>query len=349
MTNSSVIKGFGSDNHAPIHPNIIQSIIEANVGHAHSYGMDEWTQRLQQKIKLLFGPDTIGFLVFNGTAANILSLKTYTKTFHSVLCTDVSHINVDECGGPEIYGQFKLIPTTNLNGKIQIDQLSKCLVRKGDQHFSQPKGVSLTQPTELGTCYSIDELKKIIALAKQNNLFVHIDGARLANAAIHLKTSLKELTFDLNIDVLSLGGTKNGLMGAELVIFKNEAIADDFKFIRKQMAQLPSKTRFLAAQFLGYFENDLWLKLAQHCHTLAVYFKNKLTSETPYKCEYAVESNALFVKIPQSLVKHIRKHFFFYVWDESTFVCRLMISWDSTKDDVDSFINIMKNFKENSL
>lgn len=328
------MRGFGSDNHSGVHPEILQAITLANVDHTPSYGTDQFTEQCQDLFKKHFGKSCEVFFVFNGTAANVLSLKAMMKSHESCFVTDISHLNLDECGAPEFFAG-KLIPLKSHQGKLTVAELEKQLIRLGDQHYTQPRVVSLTQPTEVGTLYSIDEIQSITAWAKKNNLFVHMDGARFTNAIYKLNCSMQQLTTDLGIDVLSFGGTKNGLMFGEAVVILNPALAKDFKYIRKQAAQLPSKTRFIAAQFLAFFNNDLYLKIAKHSCDTAQYFVEQLSGKL--KINYPVQSNALFAEIPQPLVKKLRQKYFFYVWDEKTFECRLMTSWDTQKQDIEGF------------
>ncbi|QDK37635.1 low specificity L-threonine aldolase [Bdellovibrio sp. NC01] len=335
-------RGFGSDNHAGVHPLILASFAEANIEHAPSYGTDDWTEQAIEEFRKHFGKDAQVFFVFNGTAANVTALRALTRPYQSVLCSDVAHINVDECGAPEQMAGCKLIPVPSTNGKLSVAELEKYFIRRGDQHYSQAQVLSITQPTELGTTYSVEELTALITWAKDKKLFVHIDGSRLANAACFLKKSFKEITTDLGVDVVSFGGTKNGLLMGEAVIFLNKALAQDFKYIRKQSSQLPSKSRFIACQFISYFKNDLWksiadnsLKRAQELYTLVEGIPGVKLREKP-------QSNAVFATIPSTWVKPLREKYFFYVWDENTFECRWMTSWDTTPEDIQGFAQAIK-------
>lgn len=335
-------RGFGSDNHASVHPLILQALQNANHGHAHSYGLDDLTLAVEAKIKNLFGPQATCFFVYNGTAANILALKACNQIFNSVICSDVAHINVDECGGPEVYGGYKLVPLSSQNGKINLADIKKSFIRKGDQHFSQVKTISLTQPTELGTCYQLSELKDITDWAHQNQLYVHMDGARFANACQSMVCSFSQMTTELGIDVLSFGGTKNGLMMGEMVIFLNPKLAENFKFLRKQFGQLPSKSRYIAAQFLAYLDNNLWHEIATQSCSMAKLLEHQLKEFRQVEILYPVESNAVFAKFPKEKIKELRKNKFFYIWDENDFSARLMMSWDTQAQDVLEFIEQMK-------
>jgi threonine aldolase len=335
-------RGFGSDNHSGIHPLILQSLASANEGHAPSYGTDDLTNKAIQEFQKHFGKDAQVFFVFNGTAANVTALSALTRPYQSVLCADVAHINVDECGAPEMMGGFKLISVPSTNGKISVAELDKVFIRRGDQHFSQSQTLSITQPTELGTVYTLEELKTLITWAKERKLFVHIDGSRLSNAVVSLKTNFAALTTDLGVDAISFGGTKNGLMMGEAVIFPQKTLAQDFKYIRKQAGQLPSKSRFIAAQFLSYFTDNLWKKIAEHSLSMAQLMYAQVQGIPGVEVRSEPHSNAVFARIPQKWVKPLREKYFFYIWDENTFECRWMTSWDTTPEDIHGFTQALK-------
>ena len=329
------MRSFGSDNHSGVHPEIWQALADANVDHAPSYGTDIWSEQIQDRMQTLFDRPVKTFFVFNGTAANVCALKSMTRTWNSVLCSDVAHLNLDECGSPEALAGVKLIPIPSHHGKVSVENCQSHLVRRGDQHHSQVKVLSLTQPTELGTCYTVSELRELTEWAHGEKLLVHIDGARLANACYFLKTNLKEMLSQTSVDVVSLGGTKNGLLFGEAVVFLNSELAENFQFLRKQSGQLPSKTRFIAAAFSRYLSEDLYLHIAEHGHTMALRLAELVKSIPGVEITRPVQSNAVFAKIPQAWVKPLRKKFFFYVWDEATFECRWMCSFDTTLQDVD--------------
>lgn len=335
------MRGFGSDNHAGVHPEILKALLQANIEHAPSYGTDEESKKSIELFKEHFGSSAEVFYVFNGTAANVLALKSAIHSYQAVLCSDVSHINVDECGAPEFFAG-KLLPLPSINGKITLDQLTDSLIRQGDQHYAQAKIVSLTQPTELGTCYSIQEIKEIVNWAHSKNLYVHIDGARLCNALVELKCTLKELTTDLGVDIVSFGGTKNGFMMGEALVILNPKLATNMKYIRKQAAQLPSKTRFIAAQFSQYLSNELYLKIARHSCSMAEKLYQGLKEISCCEITQPRQSNAVFVKIPKELIKKLKDQYFFYVWDEKTFECRLMTSWDTQSSEIEGFLRLFK-------
>jgi threonine aldolase len=247
-------------------------------------------------------------------------------------------LDQDECGAPEKHLGVKLLTLSSEDGKITPAQIEKLLVRRGDQHHVQPRVVSITQPTELGVCYSPEELKELRAFTRRHQLLLHMDGARLANAAYFLQASFRELTGDIGLDALSLGGTKNGLLGAEAVIFWNQDWARDFKFHRKQMMQLPSKMRFLAAQFSAYFHQDLWREIASHSHAMALSLKNGLEGIPGVEILHPVESNAVFIRFPKTWTKTLKEQMFFYIWDETRWSGRLMASFDTRAEDINEFV-----------
>ena len=328
---------FGSDNHSGVHPEILKSMFSLSEKYAPSYDTDDESVKLKKWIQKNWD-SADAHLVFNGTAANVLAISSALRSHHSVLCTDISHLYESECGAPEKFIGAKLIPVPHKNGKLAVEDLSKHLVRRGDQHSNQIKMISITQPTELGTVYTLTELQALRDFCNQENLFLHIDGARLGNACYFLNCDFKDiLKFS---DVATVGGTKNGLLFGELVVIQRPELNHDFKFIRKQAMQLPSKTRFMATAFLTYFANDLWRSIAEHQHLLA----KKMAKVLPAKIKprYPVESNAVFCCFPKSWIKPLREEFFFYVWDEHTFECRLMTSFSTSQEEIDLFATKLK-------
>jgi threonine aldolase len=323
---------LGSDNHSGVHPRVMEALAAANRGHAHAYGMDEICALAEREFKRVFGADVEPQYVFTGTAANVLSLSGLVKSFGAVISSELAHLQVDECGAPEKFLGCKLWGLPSENGKIFPEQALPYLERQGDQHFSQSRVVSLTQPTELGTAYSLEELRAWRKFTRDKNLMLHLDGARLTNAAVHLGVSLRELTGDLGADVVSFGGTKNGLMGAEAVLLFTPQAKENFKFYRKQAMQLSSKTRFLAAQFYAYFHNNLHLEIAVHVTASAQALAQTLGEFPEIEVPYAVQSNAVFVKLPKAWIAPLRDKFFFYVWDPKINLCRWMVSFDWTPD-----------------
>lgn len=334
------MRSLGSDNHSSVHPKIMAALVKANSNHEPSYGTDSLSKELNSIIKKFFGEDWNWFHCFNGTAANVMCLKSLIQSHHSVLCSEVSHLNLDECGAPEFHIGTKLITLKHKNGKICLTDAKEKIIRLGDQHYSQVKALSITQPTELGTTYSKKELSEVSSFCKEHSLFLHIDGARLPNAAYTTKLSLKELTS--YADAVSFGGTKNGLLGSELVLIK-KSLSQNFKFIRKQSMQLPSKTRFLAAQFIEFFKDDLYLNIAKQSCSMAKYLKEQIETQTTIKAHYSVDSNSIFINLEKEHIKELRKIMFFYIWDEHTYEARLMTSFDTTKEEINIFVKKIKN------
>lgn len=342
------LRSFGSDNHATVHPRIMDAIREVNHEQVPSYGTDHWSESLKKVFKKEFGEQVDSHLVFNGTAANVLSLRAMVRNYQSVFCSDISHLFQDECAAPEVIGGVKLIPVPAVHGKLTIDELEKLWRRRGDQHFAQTQGISITQPTEVGTVYSFEELKALTQWAKHKRIRIHIDGARLANAAVCLGKGFREFTTELGVDVISFGGSKNGLMLGEAIIFCNPALAQDFNYIRKQCLQLPSKSRFIAAQFLAYFQDQLWYQLADHSLNMAKELHQRIADLRQTKIQYSVDSNAVFAQIPPSWIKKLREKYFFYVWDEKDSICRWMASWDTSIDDVRGFSEQLRDLANTS-
>ncbi|MCW3788827.1 threonine aldolase family protein [Plebeiibacterium sediminum] len=337
----SYIRGFASDNNSGVHPEVLQAIEKANVGHAVGYGGDDYTQLAVEKFKEVFGQQTDVFFVYNGTGANVVAIQALTNSFHSVICPETAHINVDECGAPEKHSGCKLLPVETKDGKLTIDALKKHMHGFGFEHHSQPKMISITQATELGTVYSIDEIKALADYAHANNMYLHMDGARLANAAVSLGCSFKEMTVDAGVDVLSFGGTKNGLMFGEAVLFFNQN-TEAVKYIRKQTAQLNSKMRFTAAQFLAILTDDLWKRNASHSNKMAQKLAEELKSIEEIKITQSVDSNGVFAIVPEKIIEPLQKEFFFYMWDESKCEVRWMNSFDTQEEDIEKFVTLIK-------
>src|SRR6476661_7549838 len=283
-------RSFASDNNAGVHPEVLQAIAAANQGHAVGYGDDPCTEAAIRNFKKHFGQDIEVFIVFNGTAANCLSLKALTSTYHAVICAEAAHIYTDECGAPEKFTGCKLIPLPTREGKLTVEAVRQAYHGIGDQHHVQPRVISITQSTEVGTVYRLHEIRALADFAHERGMFLHVDGARIANAAATLGKSLRECTRDAGMDVLSFGATKNGGMGAEAVVFFNPDLAREFKFYRKQGMQLASKMRYLAAQFEALFKADLWLKNARHSNRMAQLLKRELSKVPPVKIAYPVEA-----------------------------------------------------------
>ena len=330
-------RSFASDNNAGVHPKILAAMAAANHGHTVGYGDDPYTASAIRQFRRHFGRDIQVFFVFNGTAANVLSLAALTNSFHAVICGEAAHLYVDECGAPEKFTGCKLIPVPAENGKLTVDAVSHAYHGIGDQHHVQPLLVSITQSTEVGTVYQPEEVKALAGFAHRRRMYLHMDGARIANAAVRLGLTLRQATRDLGVDVLSFGGTKNGAMGAEAVVFFNPALARDFMYRRKQGMQLASKMRFVAAQFEALLSADLWRRNAIHANRMATLLEKRLRTIPAAKIVYRVEANGVFVQIPRRAIARLRQRYFFYVWDERPSVVRWMCSWDTTEDDVKQF------------
>jgi threonine aldolase len=330
-------RSFASDNNAGVHPEVLQAIASANQGHAVGYGDDAYTESAVRKFKHHFGPDIDVFIVFNGTAANCLSLKALTNSYHAVICAEAAHIYTDECGAPEKFTGCKLIPLPTRDGKLTVESVNQAYHGIGDQHHVQPRVISITQATEVGTVYKPAEIKALARFAHERGMFLHVDGARIANAAASLGQTLRQATRDLGVDVLSFGGTKNGALGAEAVVFFDKKLSHDFLYLRKQGMQLASKMRFICAQFDALLTGDLWRKSAQHSNRMARLLQKKLSEIPQVKIVYKVEANGVFAKIPRSAIAKLQKRYFFYVWNEQQSVVRWMCSFDTTEQDVKQF------------
>lgn len=336
-------RGFASDNNSGIHPEILNSLAFANEGHAVGYGGDELTARAVERFKQEFGEATDVYFVFNGTGANVLSLSTLTNSFHSVICAETAHIQVDECGAPEKFSGCKLLPVTTIKGKITPEGISKYLHGFDFEHHSQPKIISISQATELGTVYSVDEIKAITSLAHQFGLYVHMDGARLANAAVALDLPFRAFTVDAGVDVLSFGGTKNGMMMGEAVLFFNPELSKNTKYIRKQSMQLFSKMRFVSAQFLAYFNNELWKRNATHSNQMAKLLEQQVLEIPAIQLTQEVEANGVFAIVPPEIIPQLQEKYFFYMWDEHRNEVRWMCSFDTKEEDILNFTALIKS------
>ena len=314
-------RSFASDNNASIHPEILKAIANANQGHVIGYGDDPYTKSAVRKFQQHFGPDIDVFIVFNGTAANTLSLKALTESYHAVICAEEAHIYTDECGAPEKFTGCKLIPIPTTEGKLTVEAVRRVYHGIGDEHHVQPRVISITQATETGTVYKPNEIQALARFAHERQMFLHMDGARIANAAASLRQPLRQATRDLGVDVLSFGGTKNGAMGAEAVVFFDRKLSQDFKYRRKQGMQLASKMRFISAQLDALLSNDLWLANAQHSNRMAKLLEKEVRKIPGVKIVYKVEANGVFAKIPRPAIAKLRKRYFFYVWNEEHSWC----------------------------
>ena len=335
-------RSFASDNNAGIHPDVLKAIAEANLGHVVGYGDDPYTASAVRKFQQHFGDDVEVFFVFNGTAANCLSLKALTESYNAVICVESSHIYTDECGAPEKFTGCKLIPLATTDGKLTVDTVRRAYHGIGDQHHVQPLAISITQATEVGTVYRPAEIKALAAFAHEHKMFLHVDGARIANAAARLDQNLRQATRDLGVDVLSFGGTKNGAMAAEAIVFFDKKLSADFLYMRKQGMQLASKMRFIAAQFDALLSNDLWLKNASESNRMAQLLQSEVSKIPGVEVVYKVEANGVFARIPRSGIAKLQKRYFFYVWDQKESIVRWMCSFDTTEEDVKQFADFVR-------
>jgi threonine aldolase len=329
-------RSFGSDNHAGAHAAILSAVIEANAGDAVAYGADRWTERATAELRRLFGAQGDVFLVFNGSAANILGLSLLLRRHEAVICAESAHINTDECGAAERILGTKLLQVPVPDGKLTPDLIAEQLGVRGDDHRAQPGAVAITQATELGTCYTLEELRKIGDFCRSNDLRVFIDGARLANAAAFLGCSLAELAECA--DVLSFGATKNGAIGAEAVVVMREGLSADAPYLRKQQMQLASKMRFLAAQFIAMLDDELWRRNASHANEMARRLADGVCGLPGVEVCQPVEANAVFARLDPRHVKALQRDWSFHVWDEETSMVRWMAAFDTSEADVDLFV-----------
>ena len=320
----------------------MQAVEKANKGYEISYGDDGYTAEAVKIFKEKFGKEADVYFVFTGTAANVLSLKAATDTFNSVICAETSHINVDECGAPERFAGVKLLTIPTGDGKIKIQQIERFLEVKGIEHHSQPRVISIAESTEYGTVYSAREIRVIADFAHNNEMYLHMDGARLSNACATLKCDFKYLTNDCGVDILSFGGTKNGMMMGESVVIFNPDLKNNFKYIRKQGMQLFSKMRYVSAQFIEFFKDDLWLKNASHANEMAKLLAQKLV-DLGVKVTNKVESNGVFAVLDGDVIEKLREKYVFYVWNSRLNEVRFMCSFDTEEKDIDLFIEMLRN------
>ena len=336
-------RGFGSDNHSGISPEVIEAIANANSEHALAYGDDEFTARLEATVRDTFGPQARIYLVFNGTGANVLCIDAMCRSHEAVVCAETAHINVDECGAPQRIVGCRLLTVDTPDGKLTPELVKTRLHGFGFEHHSQPRAISISQPTELGTLYSLDEIRALADLAHSYNMYLHVDGARLANAAVALGCSFRAMTTDLGVDALSFGGTKNGLLMGESCILLNPRLDVDIKYRRKQMAQLGSKMRFMAAQMDYYITSGLWRRNAEHSNRMAHLLNSQLSIlNSQLKVMYPVQANSVFVQLPTAVWHALQQEYFFYDWDEANDIVRWMCSFDTTEDDIRDFVAALK-------
>jgi threonine aldolase len=336
-------RGFASDNNAGIHPDVLLEITKANTGHVTGYGSDVYTEQALKLFKNHLGSSTETFFVYTGTAANVLGLSGIVRSWNSVIAASTAHLEGDECGAPEKFIGCKVLVVDTPDGKVSPDLVEKHMHGIDFEHHSQPKVISITQCTEMGTVYSVNEIALLSAYAHSRGMLLHMDGARLANASVSLNLPFKAFTTDAGVDILSFGGTKNGLMGGEAICFLSPGLTTDFKYIRKQGMQLASKMRFISAQYIAYFKNDLWKTCASNANEMATVLAEKLKDIPEVKITQKVESNGVFVIMPAEVAEKVRQHYFFYPWDEKRSEWRLMCSWDTKVEDIEEFVVLLKN------
>lgn len=334
-------KSFASDNWAPACPEVMQALIDANHGHAAAYGGDNYTAEAKKLFKKLFGEQSKTYFVYNGTAANILSLSIINQSFNAVICTEHAHINVDECGAVEKISGTKIIDLPSEDGKLTVSQIEHHIKALRYPHQVVPKVISISQPTELGTLYTIDELRELAEFAHENDSFLHVDGARIANAVVALDTDFRTLITDTGIDVLSFGGTKNGLMFGEAVVILNPNLQVFFELYRKQYLQLASKMRFIAAQFIALLNNDVWKKNAENSNNMAFRLAKGLSRYPEVKFTQVVETNGVWVILPDVLADKLMEKSFFHPWDPARKEYRIMTAFDTTEQEVDDFLTAL--------
>jgi threonine aldolase len=337
LSSRSERRGFASDNAATIHPEVIAAIDRVNAGHTFGYGHDRFTEALAERFAEHFGERARAFPVWGGSAANVLCVRAACRPWEAVICAETAHLNADECGAPEAVAGVKLLPVPSEDGKLTTAAIERRLGREGDEHAVQPRVVSVSQCTELGTVYAVEELEALVEFAHARGLLVHVDGARLSNAAVALDAPLRAITTDVGVDMLSFGGTKNGLLGAEAVVFLEPELAEGFEFLRKQSLQLASKMRFLAAQLDALLTGDLWRRCATNANAMARLLAGRVRDVPSVTVTRPVQANAVFATLPLQAIVELLERFDFYVWDEAAGEVRWMCSWDTTVEDVEEF------------
>ena len=336
-------RGFASDNYSGVHPEILEAIAAANQGHAPAYGADRWTAAAQERFREHFGPAARAFPVFNGSGANVVAIAAVTEPWQAVICPSTAHLHVDECGAPERIAGVKLITVETTDGKLTPELLEAAFPweRIGDEHASQPRVASIANSTELGTVYSPAEVGAIADAAHGRGLLLHVDGARIANAAVAQSVALRELSTDAGVDLLSFGGTKNGLLFGEAVVFLGERLGEGAEFVRKQLMQLASKMRFAGVQLEALLGGDLWQRNASQANRMAARLGAALERIEGVELAHPVQANGVFARLPAAAIERLELdpegNRAFYVWEEASGTVRLMCSWDTTPEDVDAF------------
>ena len=336
----SSLRGFASDNYAGAHPEVLAAIADANGGHQISYGEDVYTARLQEVMKEHFGDTAETFPVFNGTGANVTGLTSMLPRWGAVIAASTAHINTDEGGAPERMTGLKLLTVDTPDGKLTPELIDQQAWGWGDEHRAQPLAVSITQTTELGTLYTVEEIRAIADHAHSHGMKVHLDGARIANAAAALGVPLRDFTTDAGVDILSFGGTKNGLLYGEAVVVLNPEASDGLIYLRKLTMQLSSKMRFVSAQLIALLTDDLWLRSAGHANAMATRLRSSLEAANLPALSFArdTQANAVFAVLPNDAADRIREKFRFYDWDRAAGEVRWMTAFDTTEADIDAFV-----------
>ena len=337
FSHDTTVRGFASDNYSGVHPRILEAISRANGGHQGSYGADDYTAQLNSLARDLFGQNAQIFPVFNGTGANVTALQSLLPRWGAVICASTAHINVDENGAPERIGGFKLLQVATEDGKLTPELIDQEAWGWGDEHRAQPLVVSITQATELGTLYTVEEIKAITAHAHQLGMKVHLDGSRLGNAAASLGVELRELTSDAGVDIVSLGGTKNGMLLGEGILVFDEQVAADLKYLRKMNMQLGSKMRFISAQLIELYGTGLWHELASHSNAMAAKLAAAVADIDGVELVYPVQANGVFAQLDTAISDELRTFYKFYDWDRAAGQVRWMCSFDTTEEDVAGF------------
>lgn len=347
------MKSFASDNNSGVHPRIIEAMAAANVGSASAYGADPLTEEAVRALREHFGPAARPWFVLLGTAANVLGLKSITRSHHGVICSATAHIHCDECGAPEVIAGNKLLIVPSYDGKVALEDCRRMLVMREAVHHVYPKVLSITQTTECGTVYTPEELRAISEFCHAHDLYLHMDGARLSNAAAYLGVSLRELTVDVGVDVLSFGGTKNGLMFGEAIIFLNPELGHEFAYLRKQHMQLGSKMRFMAAQFVEYMKNDLWRENALAANRATALLAKRLSDMPHVRLVHPVQGNAIFARLHKDDIARLNNDFYFYTVDQfdapgfppDWHMVRLMTSFNTTEAEVLEFADAVQHLR----
>jgi threonine aldolase len=342
MKSELIRRGFASDNNAGVHPDILRELTLVNEGHVIGYGADAYTEQALSLFRDSFGRNTETFFVFTGTAANVLGLSAVTRSWNSVIVASTAHIEQDECGAPEKFLGCKILTADSADGKLTCRLIEKHMHGFDFEHHSQPKAVSITQSTEMGTVYTPSEITAIAEFVHSKGLLLHMDGARISNAAVSLDLSFRDFTTAAGVDILSFGGTKNGMMFGEAICFLRPGLAGEFKYLRKQGMQLASKMRYISAQYIAYFRDDLWKQCASHSNRMARLMAERIEGIRGVRITQKVESNGIFVTMPDAVASRVQQHYFFYPWNESISEYRLMTSWDTREEDIEGFVTLLK-------